>query len=309
MRKMLKKPFLFVLALLAFLVSCTGADDVVTYNVSVSSNAFGVVVIENHSGNSAEVVVGSNIKLTAIPNENCYFTCWFIAENETPVSTEEIYVFTVNKPVEIKALFNRYPMAIDLGLPSGTKWAEFNVGANAPSEYGNYYAWGETANKKDFTWESYLWCKGSAYTIVKYCDNNTYGSFDCKILLDLEDDMANAELAGEWRMPTIEEQNELLNECVWEWTSVDEVNGYNVIGPNGNSVFLPAAGFRYGNELYDAGRRGCYWAGSLATDYCYKACGLGFYDSAYEYNDNDRYSYGWYYYDRYLGQTIRPVCR
>ena len=305
----MKKPFLLVLALLALLLSCSGTDGVVTYSVTVSSNAFGVVVIENHSGNTAEVVAGGNIKLTAVPNENCYFTGWFIAENETLVSTEEIYVFTVNEPVELKALFNRYPVAIDLGLSSGTKWAEFNVGANAPTEYGNYYAWGETAKKNDFTWESYLWCKGSAYTVVKYCDNNAYGSFDCKISLDLEDDVANAELGGEWRMPTIEEQKELLNECAWEWTAVDDINGYKVTGPNGNSIFFPAAGFRYGKELYDAGRRGCYWSGSLAGDYCYKACGLGIYDSAYEYNDNSQYNCGWYYYDRYFGQTIRPVCQ
>lgn len=309
MKKRIKKPFIFVLALLALLLSCNGADEVVTYRVTVSSNAYGVVVIENYTGNSAEIVAGSNVKLTAIPNENCYFVGWFVAENDTPVTKEKIYVFAVNESVELKALFNRCPMAIDLGLSSGTKWAEFNVGANSSAEYGNYYAWGETVKKNNFTWDSYMWCKGSAYTLVKYCDNNTYGSFDCKISLELEDDVANAELGNEWRMPTVEEQNELLNECAWEWTSVDEVNGYKVTGLNGNSIFLPAAGFRYGSELFDAGRRGCYWSASLASDYCYKACGLGLYDSAFEYNESDRYNYDWYYYDRYLGQTVRPVCK
>ena len=309
MKKTLNFIFGFIAILAMLLVSCDGVEDGATYNVTVSANAHGTVIIENYSGNSVDVPVGSNVKLIAVPNENSYFAGWYVDNDSKPIATNETFLLWVIKPTVVKAVFNKYPEAIDLGLSSGIKWAEFNIGANTPEEYGDYFAWGETKKKTDFTWDNYAWCKGSAYTILKYCDNNTYGSFDCKILLDLEDDVANATLGGEWRMPTMEEQKELLNECTWEWTTVDDVNGYKATGPNGNSIFFPAAGFRYGKELYDAGRRGCYWASTLTGDYCYKACGLGIYDSAFEYNDSEQYNCGWYYYDRYLGHTVRPVCK
>ena len=103
--------------------------------------------------------------------------------------------------------------AIDLGLPSGIKWASFNVGARAPEEYGGYYAWGETEEKEDYAADSYKWCNGSANTITKYCTKSSYGAVDNKTVLEPEDDVDYVIWGGDWRMPTYAELKELLNNC------------------------------------------------------------------------------------------------
>ena len=162
------------------------------------------------------------------------------------------------------------PEAVDLGLTSGLKWASFNLGASAPEEYGDYYAWGETETKSSYDWSNYLWSNGSGNRneLTKYCpaDKTDYwdgeGTPDGKTSLDLEDDAAWANLGGTWRMPTDADWTELRTECTWTWTTQNEVNGYLVTGTNGNSIFLPAAGER----LYNAGFGGCYWSSLLSVD-------------------------------------------
>ena len=149
--------------------------------------------------------------------------------------------------------------AVDLGL--SVKWATMNVGANSPEEYGDYFAWGETSPKDTYSWETYKWCKGSQYTMTKY-----YGTVDNKTVLDPEDDAAQANWGGTWRMPTDEEYEELVDKCTWTWTTLNGVNGYNVTGSNGNSIFLPAAGERSYDSLSTDGSRGNYWSSSLYGD-------------------------------------------
>ncbi len=131
---------------------------------------------------------------------------------------------------------------VDLGLPSGLKWATCNVGATAPEAYGDYYAWGETAPKTIYNWSTYKWCNGSYDTQTKYCTSSSYGTVDNKTVLDLADDAARANWGGAWRMPTDEEWTELRENCTWTWTNLNGKNGYEVKGANGNSIFLPAAG-------------------------------------------------------------------
>ena len=97
------------------------------------------------------------------------------------------------------------PEAIDLGLPSGLKWASFNLGASKPEEYGDYFAWGETTPKDEYNWDTYAWCMGASNTITKYCTKSNYGYnrfTDGKTVLDQEDDAAHVNLGGNWRMPT-----------------------------------------------------------------------------------------------------------
>ncbi len=208
------------------------------------------------------------------------------------------------------------PEAIDLGLPSGLKWASFNLGASKPEEYGDYYAWGETelyyssldpltwkeGKGGGYAWSSYKWCMGTSNTMTKYCSNSSYGYngfTDNKTVLDLEDDAAHVNLGGTWRMPTDAEWTELREKCTWTWTTQNGVRGRLVTGSNGNSIFLPAAGYRYDTDLYDVGSIGYYWSSSLYTDYPYRAWYVSF-------NSGDVYRY-YDYYRRCYGFSVRPV--
>ena len=185
--------------------------------------------------------------------------------------------------------------AVDLGL--SVKWASCNVGAESPEEYGGYYAWGETEEKSDYSWETYKWCNGSRNTLTKYCTKSSYGTVDNKTVLDPEDDVAHVKWGGNWRMPTKAEQDELCTECTWEWTTLNGVNGYEVAGPNGNSIFLPAAGGRLGTDVHYRGSDGSYWSATLDDYRSYYANCLIFIDGGYD----------WSYSNRYYGHTVRPV--
>ena len=183
---------------------------------------------------------------------------------------------------------------VDLGLPSGTLWATCNVGANAPEEYGDYFAWGETEPKDVYSWSNYKWCNGSHNTLTKYCTESDYGTVDNKVELDPEDDAAYVNWGENWRMPTLDQQTELRTECTWTWTTQNGVNGYLVTGPNGNSLFLPAAGGLYA-WLYDEGSWGYYWSHTLYCTLPYGAYGVSF-------SSDD---VGWDF--RYAGHSVRPV--
>ena len=187
--------------------------------------------------------------------------------------------------------------AVDLGL--SVKWANMNVGATAPEEYGGYYAWGETEEKDNYDLSTYKWCNGSYYTMTKYSTDSIYGTVDNKTVLDPEDDVAYVNWGGSWRMPTKSEQDELRNNCTWEWTTQNGVNGYKVTGSNGNSIFLPAAGYRGGAEVLNRGSSGNYWSSSLDSNDSYDACSLYFLSGYYEWNN----------YGRYRGRSVRPVSK
>ena len=192
------------------------------------------------------------------------------------------------------------PKAIDLGLPSGLKWASFNLGATRSEDYGYYFAWGETEPKDDYSWGTYKWCMGSEMTMTKYCSNSYYGYngfTDGKTVLDPEDDAAHVNLGGNWRMPTKAEQDELRDRCFWEWTQVNGVNGDLVTGPNGDSIFLPAAGYRNDSTLGNDGTYGYYGSSSLHTDFHPYAFLFAFGSDLVVCR----------YYDRRLGFSVRPV--
>ena len=180
---------------------------------------------------------------------------------------------------------------VDLGLPSGTLWADRNVGADSPEAYGDYFAWGETSTKSTYDWDTYKWCQSSNTTLTKYCTNSSYGTIDNKTVLDLEDDAAYVNMGLKWRMPTIDELNELNTECTWTWTTQNGTNGYKVTGPNGNSIFLPAAGYRDDSELYVVGSGGVYWSSTLYESNPVSAQYLGFSLSSHSMYGNSR-NYG-----------------
>lgn len=186
------------------------------------------------------------------------------------------YLFSSVKKFETKVL-QLETGAVDLGL--SVKWADCNVGASSPEEYGGYYAWGETEEKSNYY--TYL------YEGV-YIGSNISGT---------EYDVAHVQLGDGWRMPTRDEVMELVNNCDWEWTFINGVNGCLVTGTTGYSIFLPAAGCRLGTDVIACGSEGYYWSGSEGeySDDCayYFYIGSGNHDFSLSY--------------RYYGHTVRPV--
>lgn len=137
---------------------------------------------------------------------------------------------------------------VDLGLPSGTLWATCNIGASAPEELGDHFAWGEIETKKEYSWTTYKWCDGdncnlSNQTLIKYCDRGGYGMIDGKISLEPEDDVAHVNWGGDWHIPTKAEFQELMDNCTAAWIKLsDGLHAYKFTGANGNSIIMPAAG-------------------------------------------------------------------
>ena len=149
------------------------------------------------------------------------------------------------------------PEAVDLGLPSGIRWASFNVGASTPEEEGFYYAWGETEPKENYQWENYKWCNGSGSSLTKYNYSSDLGTVDNKIVLDPEDDVAAVRYGDKWRMPTASEIDELFAYTTSQWTKRNGKDGFLLTAGNGNSIFLPDPGQ---GVTYNKG----YWASTLS---------------------------------------------
>jgi hypothetical protein len=189
---------------------------------------------------------------------------------------------------------------VDLGLPSGTLWATCNVGASSPEEYGDYFAWGETAPKEVYDISTYKWCNGTYDTMTKYCSDSLFGTVDGKKMLEPEDDAAYMNWGASWRMPTVDQLDELLHKCNIEQTTMNGVTGYLVTGPNGNAIFLPTAGCCIGESLSSEGEEGCYWSNKLDT---YFNCVYGLNVTSW---DSDP-RHGIDIYSRWCGLTVRPV--
>lgn len=182
------------------------------------------------------------------------------------------------------------PEPVDLGL--SVKWAEFNVGADSPEGLGNYYAWGETEVKSDYSYSNYAW--GSNY------DNATkYTNTDGLTNLESSDDAAAQLYGGDWRMPTEEELKELIDNCTWTWEENNGVAGYQIVAANGNSIFLPAGGYKDGEgDAKRVGTDGSYWTSTSYAD------GYSFAGQCLDFNTNRHRIWTL---DRYQGMLIRAV--
>ncbi len=199
---------------------------------------------------------------------------------------------------------------VDLGLPSGTLWATCNVGATKPTEYGDLFAWGEPTPKETFTWENYKWCNGNYNTLTKYNSKSKYGTVDNKKVLEPQDDAATVNWGNKWRMPTTKEQYELVEGCDWEWT--DNYEGSGVAGRigkskhNGNTIFLPAAGYckDNGRNYEDKNKTGGYWSSSPSSPTTYYAWHFFFGLTTHDI----RNSCGQNYDNRSIGRSVRAVC-
>ena len=225
-------------------------------------------------------------------------------------ANNEVYVNTLEQEIE----------AIDLGL--SVKWADRNVGASSPSDYGDYYAWGEIEphykpgyaqskevniwkdGKTGYKLESYKWyqCSDTAlyrppvfkYAKSKYISDNMTDFKD----YNYADDAARQNFGAKWRTPTTEEWTELIDNCKWTWTSQKGINGYIITGPNGRSIFLPAAGYRENLKIHLLGWYGRYWSSSIRPHTISSAY------MAYFSDDSEGKMTSC---DRYCGLSIRPV--
>ena len=193
---------------------------------------------------------------------------------------------------------------VDLGLPSGLKWAKCNVGATSETEYCYYFQWGdiEDKSKSDCSWRTYKHYNGSSDTLTKYNNSTSFGeTLDNKTTLGLEDDAARAHMGNDWRMPTRDEFRELFDYTNNEWISNYKGTGVNgrkfTSKTNGNSIFIPASGYRLGSSFRGQGRGGDVWSSSLNTALSGGALELGF-GSGSVYMGNS---------GRYYGLAVRGV--
>ena len=159
---------------------------------------------------------------------------------------------------------------VDLGLPSGLLWAKCNVGATVPEGYGDYFAWGETQPKSDYSWSTYQYCTvngdGGLATLTKYNTSSTYGTVDNMTVLESGDDAATANMGNGACTPTKENWEELLNNTRAEWTTLNGVYGRRFTATNGNSIFLPATGYHKDSDSYFLGEYGFYSSASLSAE-------------------------------------------
>lgn len=202
---------------------------------------------------------------------------------------------------------------VNLGLPSGNLWATCNVGAVNPEEYGDYFAWGEIAPKSDYLPNTYKWQASEGKTEQEGLDgaNCEFGKYQSKkdaadngfsdnvVTLDVTDDAAASNWGGLWRMPTKEDFEELKANCKWKWISKKSVNGYLVKGENGNCIFLPAAGYRWGSLSSLVGSHSAYWSSSLVLNSSKFAFVLDFYWDDVVIDEEC---------DLYGGFSVRPIC-
>ena len=195
---------------------------------------------------------------------------------------------------------------VDLGLPSGLLWARCNLGATTPEDYGNYYAWGETQAKSEYSWYTYRYGIGYNY-LTKYCNMSDFGYngfTDTLTILEPNDDAATSILDSNAHIPTESEWNELIQYCTGEWTSLNGVGGYRFTGPNGNSIFLPAAGQRDSSDpsIVGEGMWGTYWSADLNIEFPSSARNFHFISEDYETNIAEMTYDG-----RYHGLSVRAV--
>ena len=220
---------------------------------------------------AVSVLAMAQLKLYVHQNDGSYTE--FIA------ATVDSITFSEQTPE--KDVANGYEY-VDLGLTSGALWATCNLGADKPEEYGDYFAWGELKHKYRYEMNNYV--------------GNASGKYDVYNILELEDDVVNKKMGGAWHIPSPAEINELKDECEWTWTSINNVNGYEVKGPNGNTIFLPAAGVFY-ETLSSVGESAIYRANAKIGKTTFNL-----------YLDEKYGVRAYYENEAHPGHSIRPVC-
>lgn len=214
-----------------------------------------------------------------------------------------VFLFTLSAIASLLCIpINAQHAYVDLGL--SVKWATCNIGATQPWERGEFFSWGETENKRINNWDTYKYSEG-AHALTKYCSNPDYawhGLVDSVSVLDLEDDVAHIKWGGTWRIPTKEQIDELLENCDWTWTTLNEVNGYRVTGKKpgytDRSIFLPVTGEYNDGKVFDYRLHGYYWSRNCGTVTSETAYTLEVYTKGSSAEIQSRYK----------SLAVRPVC-
>lgn len=271
------------------------------------------IVTFNANGGTGEMTpqtftigVAQALSTNSFTRENCIFLGWNTVQDGSGANYSEMQEITIEENITLYAQW-MIPTGqqgghyyVDLGLPSGTLWATCNVGAENPIDYGDYFAWGETATKEKYDWTTYRYCNGDRRYLTKYCNDGSYGYngfTDELTTLEASDDVATVNWGVDWRMPKCNELEELNDYCTVIWTTQNGVNGRMFTGPNGNSIFLPAAGFRSSVSLSNVGVRAYYWSSSLYVDEPCQAKYLNFISPKCEVGQLNRF----------IGFSVRPV--
>lgn len=252
---------------------------------------------------------GSMQALTAnaFTREGYNFTNWNTKADGSGTSYSDGQQITIVKDMTLYAQWKKQvanPLNghewVDLGLPSGTLWAKTNIDENIPELY-QYYAWGEVYMSDGYEWGIYSHCNGTSTSMTKYCSNASYGYngfTDTLTELESSDDAATTQWGDEWKMPDAVDVLELETLCTAVWTTENGVNGMKFTGPNGNSIFFPAAGAFYGYSNGE-GTQGGIWASTLYVNQPNQAFALVF--------DSENLVYGSL--DRYVGLSVRAVVK
>lgn len=214
-----------------------------------------------------------------------------------------VFLFTLSAIASLLCIpINAQHAYVDLGL--SVKWATCNIGATQPWERGEFFSWGETENKRINNWDTYKYSEG-AHALTKYCSNPDYawhGLVDSVSVLDPEDDVAHIKWGGTWRIPTKEQIHELLENCDWTWTTLNEVNGYRVTGKKpgytDRSIFLPVTGEYNDGKVFDYRLHGYYWSRNCGTVTSETAYTLEVYTKGSSAEIQSRYK----------SLAVRPVC-
>jgi hypothetical protein len=214
-----------------------------------------------------------------------------------------VFLFTLSAIASLLCIpINAQHAYVDLGL--SVKWATCNIGATQPWERGEFFSWGETENKRINNWDTYKYSEG-AHALTKYCSNPDYawhGLVDSVSVLDPEDDVAHIKWGGTWRIPTKAQIDELLENCTWEWTTLNEVNGYRVTGKKpgytDRSIFLPVTGEYNDGKVFDYRLHGYYWSRNCGTVTSETAYTLEVYTKGSSAEIQSRYK----------SLAVRPVC-
>lgn len=260
-----------------------------TETLEVLSGSGNYTVVSSDGSVAAAAVNGNMFTIFALDKGSATIT---ITDINTGISCEVAVSVTEQPSSYLTCPDEHHPHLIDLGLPSGTLWACCNVDIEhpekqSPTNYGGYYAWGETEEKSVYDWSTYIHCDGSSSTC-----------HDLGNIAGTEYDVAYVKWGGEWKMPTKEQRDELLKNCTYEWTTMNRVNGGKFTGSNGGSIFLPAAGYRWESDLHNAGSYGRFWSSTQTPEYSYYA-----YDLCCDSGGTGTSYYG----SRYYGRSVRPV--